>query len=67
MNNVANTNRTVTVRRFEKGESYIQFTFEGAYARSRNTLLERDEMTRSKALDRIANLTADGWVEVDAC
>lgn len=67
MNNVANTNRTVTLRRFERGESYVQFTFEGAYAKMRNTLLERDEMTRSVALDRIANLEADGWLEADAC
>jgi hypothetical protein len=65
MNNVAS--KSVTVRRFERGESYVQFTFEGAYAKMRNTLLERDEMTRSDALDRIANLEADGWVEVDAC
>jgi hypothetical protein len=54
-------------RRFEKGESYVEFRFEGAYAEMRNTLLERDEMTRSKALDRIANLEADHWIEVDAC
>jgi hypothetical protein len=66
MNNVV-ASKSVTVRRFERGESYVQFTFEGAYAKMRNTLLERDEMTRSKALDRIANLEADGWVEVDAC
>lgn len=56
-----------TARRFEKGESYIQFVFEGAYAKSRNTLLERDEMTRTAALDRIATLEATGWVEVDPC
>jgi hypothetical protein len=66
MNNVV-ASKSVTVRRFERGESYVQFTFDGAYAKMRNTLLERDEMTRSKALDRIANLEADGWVEVDAC
>lgn len=65
MNNVAA--KTVTVRRFEKGESYIQFTFDGAYAKSRNTLLERDEMTRTEALDRIARLESDGWLEADAC
>lgn len=56
-----------TTRRFEKGESYVQFVFSGAYASMRNTLLETDEMTRSEALDRIARLEADGWIEVDAC
>lgn len=70
MNNVAtdrNTNRTVTVRRFEKGESYVQFTFDGGCAKMRNTLLERAEMTRTAALDSIARLEADGWLEADAC
>lgn len=56
-----------TTRRFERGESYTEFKFEGAYAKMRNTLLERDEMTRTAALDRIANLEATGWVEVDPC
>jgi hypothetical protein len=58
---------SVTVRRFERSESYVEFKFEGAYARMRNTLLERAEMTRTAALDSIATLQADGWVEVDAC
>ena len=56
-----------TTRRFERGESYTQFVFEGAYAKMRNTLLERAEMTRTEALDRIANLERDGWDEVDPC
>jgi hypothetical protein len=56
-----------TTRRFEKGESYVEFRFDGAYAKMRNTLLDREEMTRSKALDRIATLEATGWVEVDPC
>lgn len=56
-----------TTRRFERGESYTQFVFEGAYAKMRNTLLERDEMTRTEALDRIARLEAAGWVETDPC
>lgn len=67
MNNIDAAAKTVNVRRFEKGESYVQFVFDGAYAKMRNTLLERDEMTRSKALDHIANLEADGWVETDPC
>jgi hypothetical protein len=68
MNNVAaNKTAAVNVRRFEKGESYVQFTFDGAYAKMRNTLLARQEMSRTDALDRIANLLADRWVEVDAC
>lgn len=68
MNNANNTAaKTVNVRRFEKGDSYIQFTFDGPFAKWRNTLLERGELTRTDALDRIANLEAAGWVEVDAC
>jgi hypothetical protein len=70
MNNVAANEpaaKTVTVRRFERGESYVQFTFDGNYVTWRNTLLERGELDRADALDRIANLGADGWVETDAC
>jgi hypothetical protein len=59
--------KSVTVRRFERGESYVQFAFDGAFCKMRNTRLERDEMSKTDALDRIANLEADGWVEVDAC
>lgn len=68
MNNVAaNKTSKINVRRFEKGDSYVQFTFEGAYCKMRNTLLGRAEMTRTVALDSIARLEADGWVETDAC
>ena len=66
MNNVV-ASKSVTVRRFERGESYVQFTFDGPFAKWRNTRLERGELTRTDALDRIANLEADGWVETDAC
>jgi hypothetical protein len=65
MNNVES--KSVTVRRFERGESYVQFTFDGAFCKMRNTLLARLEMSKDDALDRIANLLADRWVEVDAC
>ncbi len=68
MNSAHNTaTKTVNVRRLEKGEGYIQFTFDGPFAKWRNTLLERGECGESDALDRIANLAADGWLEVDAC
>lgn len=56
-----------TTRRFEKGESYIQFSFDGACAKMRNTLLETGEMSKDAALDRIASLEPAGWVETDAC
>lgn len=54
-------------RRFEKGESYVQFNFDGEFCRMRNTLLQKADMTKDAALGRIANLEADGWVEVDPC
>lgn len=56
-----------TTRRFEKGEGYVQFSFDGNYAKMRNTLLETAEMSKDAALDRIANLEQAGWVETDAC
>jgi hypothetical protein len=54
-------------RRFEKGESYVQFSFDGNAVKMRNTLGDRDDMNRTAALDRIATLEATGWVEVDPC
>lgn len=56
-----------SARRFEKGESYVQFNFDGNAVKMRNTLLERVDMNRTAALDRIATLEATGWVEVDPC
>jgi hypothetical protein len=56
-----------TARRFEKGESYVEFRFDGNAVKMRNTLLERTDMNRTAALDRIATLEATGWVEVDPC
>jgi hypothetical protein len=56
-----------TARRFEKGESYVEFRFDGNAVKMRNTLLERVDMNRTAALDRIATLEATGWVEVDPC
>lgn len=55
-------------RRFEKGESYVQFNFDGEFCRMRSTeSVKRVDMTKNDVLDRIANLEADRWVEVDAC
>lgn len=54
-------------RRFEKGDNYVQFDFSGAFAKMRNTLLQTADMTEDAALDRIANLLAGEWVEVDPC
>jgi hypothetical protein len=55
-------------RRFEKGESYVQFDFSGEFCRMRNTeSVKRVDMTKDAALDRIANLEADRWIEVNAC
>jgi hypothetical protein len=56
-----------TARRFEKGESYVEFRFDGNAVKMRNTLLEQVEMNKTAALDRIATLEATGWVEVDPC
>jgi hypothetical protein len=56
-----------TARRFEKGESYVEFRFDGNAVKMRNTLGDRDDMNRTAALDRIATLEATGWVEVDPC
>jgi hypothetical protein len=56
-----------TARRFEKGESYVEFRFDGNAVKMRNSLGERDDMNRTAALDRIATLEATGWVEVDPC
>jgi hypothetical protein len=56
-----------SARRFEKGESYVEFRFDGNAVKMRNSLCERDEMNRTAALDRIATLEATGWAEVDPC
>jgi hypothetical protein len=56
-----------TARRFEKGESYVEFRFDGNAVKMRNTLGDRDDMNRTAALDRSATLEATGWVEVDPC
>jgi hypothetical protein len=55
-------------RRFEKGDSYVQFDFTGEFCRMRTTeSVKRVDMTKGAALDRIASLESDGWVETDPC
>jgi hypothetical protein len=57
----------MTVRRLEKGESYVEFRFDGPFASMRTTeSVKRVDMSKDDALDRIANLDADHWDEVDA-
>lgn len=56
------------VRRIENTESYAQFAFDGEFAKMRTTaMIKPVDMTKNDALDRIANLLAGGWVEVDPC
>jgi hypothetical protein len=57
-----------SARRFEKGESYVEFRFDGNAVKMRNTeTIGRVDMNRTAALDRIATLEATGWDEVDPC